>query len=271
MDRIFDQLNYTSVNGSNGDVWDVVWSIEYPYWEDYEEVFKPLYKPLKSHQRVNHFPGMNYITKKAFLNSMNNDLPYILKSFEFPLMIKEFKEFIKNNPNKKIIEKDIYEGDVKIVALKDVKFATTKKFYQEFMDKPLLIDNRAFDIGVYVLITSIDPLRIYRFDSEIKLRFCHQPYHPFNKQIVDKYVVNENHDHFFEIPSMKKSFEKERVSYKKAFEDYLSNSGHSVKFLQGQIDDAIISILQRNEVNLVSEVNFHWIDGGCSNSSVLLD
>ena len=40
------------------------------------------------------------------------------------------------------------------------------------MDDPLLIDGYKFDIGLYTMITSIDPLRIYVFEGDVLLRFC---------------------------------------------------------------------------------------------------
>ncbi len=38
-------------------------------------------------------------------------------------------------------------------------------FLQEFISNPLLIDGYKFDIGVYVAITSLQPLRIYVTDG----------------------------------------------------------------------------------------------------------
>ncbi len=38
-------------------------------------------------------------------------------------------------------------------------------FSQEFVTNPLLVSGHKFDIGVYTVITSIDPLRIYVFDG----------------------------------------------------------------------------------------------------------
>lgn len=261
MDRVFDRLNYTSVNGTSGD-WNLMWSIEFPFWKETSDVFNPVFLPLKSDQLVNHIPGFNYITKKSFMNTINYDLSYILPSFKFPEMLENFNEFVELNPKKKILEKNSHYGGVKIVALKNVNYDTDTNFYQDFMDKPLLIDGRAFEIGVFVLVSSIDPLRVYRFDSEIELRFCHKPYHPFSEHIVDQYVVNDRHDHFHETPSMKKYFQKHRVSRKQAFEAYLTKKGYSTQHLQEQIDVAISEITLRNEVHLLAEVKqfkFHNI------------
>ena len=36
---------------------------------------------------------------------------------------------------------------------------------QEYIDKPLLLDGYKFDLRVYVLVTSCDPLRVFLFND----------------------------------------------------------------------------------------------------------
>ena len=50
-----------------------------------------------------------------------------------------------------------------------------------------------FDIGIYTMITSMDPLRIYVFEGDVLLRFCPEKYHPFDAANRDKYVVHDDY------------------------------------------------------------------------------
>ena len=74
-------------------------------------------------------------------------------------MINEFKEYVKANPEARFVEKAISNRGVRLVEQDDIKYNKSKVFYQHFMEKPFLIDGRFMDFAVYVLISSIDPLR----------------------------------------------------------------------------------------------------------------
>lgn len=244
--RVFDRLGHSVVNGSNGDDWDVLWSIEYPFnMFDYEM------KNLKPHQRVNHFPGIGYITSKSFMTT-NNRMKFLPAAFEFPRMFEQFQNFVNQFPDKKFVQKNGSNRGVKIVSKDEINFETSDEiFYQEFISNPLLIDDRAFDLGVYVLITSIDPLRIYRFKSEVLLRFCPEPYHPFDEDNIEKYVVYETQKTIFEMPSLNEMCTKMGFSFKESFEFHLGSRGFDVEDLWNQVDDAIVTLVHSNERNLV--------------------
>lgn len=59
--------------------------------------------------------------------------------------------------------------------------------------------DRKFDIGLYVMMTSINPLRVYILDSDALLRFCAKPYHPFNSTDLDSYVVGDHYTPVWQV------------------------------------------------------------------------
>ena len=253
MDRAFDRLGYVSVNASEGDDWDVLWSIEFP--SKSLEIYKPLYdKPLKVHQRVNHFHGIINIISKSIMTTRNRDIKYILPGFWFPGMIKEFLSFTKANPNARFVEKNLANRGIKLVERNEIKFDKSEKFYQLFMEKPFLVDERFMDFGIYVLISSVDPLRVYRYDQEVHLRFCPEPYYPFDPKNREKYVISDTRQEFMQLPETKFYFDKYGYSFKMAIEDYFEIRGHNVTELWRKIDEAITMLVLNNEERLKKEV-----------------
>ena len=53
----------------------------------------------------------------------------------------------------------------------DLNKGSDDHFIQEYIANPLLIDKRKFDIGLYTVLTSIDPLRVYVYDQEVLIRY----------------------------------------------------------------------------------------------------
>lgn len=113
-------------------------------------------------------------------------------------------------------------------------------------------------MGIFVLISSINPLRVYRFSSEILLRFCPKKYYPFDPLNIDKYVVYESHTHFSQMPSFKRYCDKYEASSKLAFEDQLRRRGFDVDDLWRRVDDAIVKLVIKNEHRLVYQVRFYF-------------
>jgi tubulin monoglycylase TTLL15 len=256
--RAFESLGYELVNASNDDDWDVLWTVEYPYDREDSKLYASLFKnPLKAHQRVNHFVGIGYIAEKSFLTTTNQDLEFILPSFQLPVMINQLREFALNNPSKKFVRKNIDNRGVEIVDVKniDLKISEGLKLYQEFMDKPFLIDGHAFDFGVFVVISSLNPLRVYRYETDVLMRFCPEPYYPFDATNIEKFVVYETNKHFTQINWFKNYTKVFENSGKVGFEEYLRVKGHDVDLLWIKIEDAITTLLLRNEQIIESKVS----------------
>lgn len=77
----------------------------------------------------------------------------------------------KKYPRKLFVQKQNNHRGIKIKSLHELDFTTTGTFIQEYIDNPLLIDGYKFDIGVYIIITSIDPLRVYMYNGDILFRY----------------------------------------------------------------------------------------------------
>ena len=58
---------------------------------------------------------------------------------------------------------------------------------------------RKFDIGIYVTLTSINPLRVYMYNSDVLLRFCAHDYYPFDAKNIHSYVVDDHYTPIWEV------------------------------------------------------------------------
>jgi tubulin monoglycylase TTLL15 len=258
MKKVFKKMDFQFVNGTVGDEWDICWSMDYPYQSTGVnlKVYAGLEsKILEKHQKFNHFPGNINLISKADMAENNKDSKYILRSFLIPEDIAALKTYIKENPKKRVLEKNLYNRGVRIIKTKDIKTETKDEvYYQEFMDNPFLIDGHALDFGVFVLVSSFNPIRVYRFANEVLLRFCEEKYHPFDAKNTNKYVVKDGSIPPYEMPSFKANYEKYKFPLKVLFENYIETRGFNVKEFWARIDDAIASIVMNSENRVIQEV-----------------
>lgn len=158
--QILDRLGYERGDPNSTD-WDLLWAHDYP--------FRALsLRSLRPHQRVNHFPGCGYITNKVDLAV--SGLKYIPKAFKLPRDKERLLEFAGAHGNVSFVEKNNDHRNIHIRKLSEVDLEAEGTFVQEYVDRPLLVSGYKFDIGIYTIITSIDPLRVYIYNGEALLR-----------------------------------------------------------------------------------------------------
>ena len=63
---------------------------------------------------------------------------------------------------------------------------------QEYISNPLLIDDLKFDIRIYVLMTSIDPLKLYIFEDGL-VRFSTEKYSNRLEDLEDVFIHLTNY------------------------------------------------------------------------------
>ena len=158
------------------------------FWCD-NEGGSDLAASLKRYQFYNHFPGMSAIAHKVELSKnmdkMSRYLPDIYnfhpKTFIIPNSLRELHDFMLSIPKKSkrtfIVKPDTGCQGRGIKLIQDPKVLDDYDDYavaQQYID-PFLVDGYKFDLRIYVLVTSISPLRIYILDEGMA-RFCTEPY-----------------------------------------------------------------------------------------------
>ena len=164
--------------------WNVLWiaAAGKPY----------LYEGLNEYQKINHFPSSYEITRKdkLWINILRMQEKFGKRSFYITpdtfLLPDEFADFfaefhqVKNTEGKKSLwiskpwassqGKGIYlVDDINDIDL-DEPWVVSR-----YIPNPLLINGHKFDLRIYVLVTSFDPLRVYVFKEGLT-RFATEEY-----------------------------------------------------------------------------------------------
>ncbi|XP_065357802.1 probable tubulin polyglutamylase ttll-15 [Calliphora vicina] len=228
--NVLDRLGYKRVNME--DNWDLLWAHDYPFIKMPQRM-----KSLDKYQMVNHFPGCGFITNKVDLST--TPLPFLPRAFRLPSQREEFLEYVEHNPTALFVEKHNEHRHIAIRAPEEINLNSNDSFVQEFLQNPFLVDGYKFDIGVYVVITSIDPLRLYIYTGDVLFRYCPVKYHPFNASNVDKYVVGDDYLPTWQVPSLVKYYKRLGGSMRGAFDAYVRDQKQNPLGIWLQVEDII--------------------------------
>lgn len=239
--------------GTNESDWDFLWSHTYPF-----NFLREYMIDLKPHQRVNHISDLTSLTKKVVLSSSKNK--YMPKSFRMPHDERKLQKYARKHPDKMFVQKHTLHRHIEIKMLNEIDFQNEDFFVQEFIEKPLLVDGHKFDIGVYIVITSIDPLRVYTYQGDALLRYCPEKYYPFDKNNKNQYIVRENHKQSWEIDELRPFHKSLGFNSKGSFNGYMASKGLNPNVIWDQIDEILRYTMYENEPALIKNVRFSHVN-----------
>ncbi|XP_046848179.1 probable tubulin polyglutamylase ttll-15 [Xenia sp. Carnegie-2017] len=249
LDHVIDimhQMGYV-YSTTQVDDWGLLWSHNYPFIDLEHQM-----KNLKPYQMVNHFAGSGYITNKASLVQI--PLPTIPLAFQIPKDKVAFIKETRKHPEKLWVVKSNSHRGISLKKPNEIELDVTKSnsFVQQFISNPLLINNRMFDIGVYAVMTSVNPLRAYIFTADVLIRFCTKDYHPFDSKDLKKYVVGDDYTPPREIPDFKDIYLKGRFSRLQTLRLYLRKQGKDDTKMWNSIIRTISEVYRLKEPNFIA-------------------
>nr|XP_057924421.1 tubulin polyglutamylase ttll6 isoform X2 [Doryrhamphus excisus] len=170
-------------------------------------------KSMKQYQMINHFPGMIEICRKDTLaRNLNRMLKLFPKDYNFfprtwclPADYNDFLAYARLKKHTAFICKPDAGSQGRGIFItrssRDVH-PGERMICQLYISKPLVIDGYKFDLRIYVLVTSCDPLRIFLFEEGLA-RFCTTKYTEPAHGNVDEacmhltnYSINKHSDNF---------------------------------------------------------------------------
>ncbi|OQS02015.1 hypothetical protein THRCLA_05578 [Thraustotheca clavata] len=186
--------------------WDI-------WWSDRGELLKDT-RRLHPFQKLNHFPSMEDICRKDFLanhlNAMRKCLPteydFFPRSFLMPAERLDLQTTMDNdtrNATYIIKPRTLCQGKgIKLVQSFTRVPLTEPCVVQKYIHNPLLIDGYKFDLRIYVLVYSVDPLQVYIFRNGLA-RLCTTPFErPTKKNLnqtrmhLTNYAINKKAKEF---------------------------------------------------------------------------
>lgn len=175
---------------------------------------------LKSFQRYNHFPAMSEISRKdALARNMLKMYKVMPQEFDFVpktwVMPTEFSSFVAHAVDaKKTQQKKTYimkpsngamGHGIKLFRNHEKIQANDNYIIQEYISNPYLWDGYKFDLRIYALVTSCDPLRAFIYNNGL-VRLGTEQYQEPHESNIDRlfmhltnYSVNKrNKQHYDE-------------------------------------------------------------------------
>jgi tubulin polyglutamylase TTLL5 len=198
-------LESTGFFFTNSHNWNVLWTGCIP--QNY------LYKNLNLYQKINHFPSTWEITRKDRLciNIENMQQRYGKEHFDFLpetyVMPQGYSGYSKRAQQDKssvwILKPSCSSRGRGIYLVNGIENVNNDEpcIISKYISDPYLINGLKFDLRLYVLVTSFDPLRIYLYKEGLT-RFASQKYETGckdNKFIhLTNYSVNKKNQNFIQ-------------------------------------------------------------------------
>lgn len=184
------------------------------YWIDVPAILERM-QHMHRWQRINHFPGMSNVARKGRLaqnlDRMRRTFPheysFYPRTWVLPVEWGAFKaEFDANGKTTRtfIVKPDNGCQGRGIFLTQDLERvdAMESQVAQLYVQRPLLIEGFKFDLRLYVLVTSVIPLRVYAFKDGLT-RFCTEKYvRPSSDNLgqrcmhLTNYAVNKGSENF---------------------------------------------------------------------------
>ncbi|KAG5669197.1 hypothetical protein PVAND_017090 [Polypedilum vanderplanki] len=239
----FDEIKMNlEPNGTFHFGWDILWAYQY---HDLQKL--PIdWKQMKFYQKMNHIPGNHFLTSKMTFGLYTNS-KYVPRAFTD---INKLQAYAISHPDKLFVIKLKSNRGVELKKVSEMILTDESTldgyFAQEFISNPLLFNGHKFDFGIYVLLTSVDPLRIYYYSKNMIFRFCSKTYNISDPTDTDRYVVSDSKIPVWEFPGTKDYFEN-GYNTRDAFDGFLKKIGANVDEIWDKIEDSIRSIIVSKE------------------------
>ncbi|XP_018408629.1 PREDICTED: tubulin polyglutamylase TTLL7 [Nanorana parkeri] len=215
---------------------------------------------LRNYQRINHFPGMGEICRKDCLSrNMNkmikcqpHEYSFIPRTWIFPAEYTQYQNYVKELKKKRkqktfIIKPANGAMGHGISLIRNGEKLQTQEhlIVQEYLDKPFLLEGYKFDLRIYILVTSCDPLRIFLYNDGLVRMGTEKYRQPSESNLnqlymhLTNYSVNK-HNENFERDETEDRGSKRSIRW---FTEFLRANDHDVAKFWNDISELVVKTL----------------------------
>nr|XP_033772520.1 tubulin polyglutamylase TTLL7 isoform X2 [Geotrypetes seraphini] len=215
---------------------------------------------LRNYQRINHFPGMGEICRKdclarnmtKMIKSQPQEYSFIPRTWIFPAEYTQFLNYTKELKRKRRQKTFIIKPangamghGISLIRNGEKLPIHEHMIVQEYLDRPFLLEGYKFDLRIYTLITSCDPLRIFLYRDGL-VRMGTEKYHPPNDSNLNQlymhltnYSVNKHNENFERVETEDKG-SKRSIRW---FTEFLQMNDHDVNKFWNDISELVVKTL----------------------------
>ena len=194
---------------------NIIWRLLHP------NEMRTLIRSMSRNQKFNHFPTTYQLGRKDnmhrhyrhFKSMFNNDYDFAPMTFILPFDTEKFQseiESVSTSKHKWIVKpvnlsrgRGIHllqdDEEFEKISKASLKLNITQYLVSRYISNPHLINETKYDLRIYVLITSFNPLRIYLYDNGL-VRFATEKYTKGNYDNVyvhlTNYSINKNNTNY---------------------------------------------------------------------------
>jgi tubulin polyglutamylase TTLL4 len=160
-----------------------------------------LIKKLNKYQRFNHFPSTWQIGRKdnlwknykAYNKEFPEDFNYIPFTYIIPEEHAEMSKAVNDDPNKLWIVKPVASSRGRGIRLFTTLNTLPKKcLISQYIYNPHIINNKKYDLRLYVLVTDFSPLKVYLYEEGL-VRFASEEYSTSDENKSNKFMHLTNY------------------------------------------------------------------------------
>eukprot|EP00742_Colponemidia_sp_Colp-10_P003406 GILJ01003627.1.p1 GENE.GILJ01003627.1~~GILJ01003627.1.p1 ORF type:complete len:790 (+),score=95.75 GILJ01003627.1:266-2371(+) len=245
---------------TTGEQWNAMWT----------GVLKPEdLKDFTEYQKCNHFPGTWALGRKDNLwrnvsrmkRMYNKHFDFVPATYLLPTDYDRFQADREEDPKAFWILKPCASSCGRGIRVLTNKSKVKKKnsLIQRYLANPMTINGYKFDLRIYVLVSSFDPLRIYLYEDGLT-RFATEKYSTSAKTVKTRYMhltnysVNKKAEKFVKNSNPNEDMTGSKWSLK-AFKKYLTEQNLDVEEIFERIKDVIIKTIISVEAQVVNNLN----------------